>query len=251
MGVWLQRHSWIVPYALLLPGLLWLRPVLRGPAFQMFLVVVLVRDGGDGLRVLVRTTPTTRTRSAVRAVLRPFDRVRAARRRCSRSSSPIRSRTRSRSGAAAEEPAAVPRRRAVLHELPAPHDLLEDHPRRQRACSSGRSRTSAWCPRTSACWPRRWPSSPGITYNFLPFMTLPIYVALEKVDLRLVEAARGPVRRAVAAGRRDRRRGRWRRAGGGPGRGLRVRARCSSGAARRHRGRGDRLRSWCPRRSSG
>src|SRR6185503_14550725 len=29
----------------------------------------------------------------------------------------------------------------------------------------------------------------GITYNFLPFMTLPIYVALEKVDYRLVEAA--------------------------------------------------------------
>jgi spermidine/putrescine transport system permease protein len=39
----------------------------------------------------------------------------------------------------------------------------------------------------------------GITYNFLPFMTLPIYVALEKVDFRLVEAARdlyaGPWRR--------------------------------------------------------
>ena len=30
----------------------------------------------------------------------------------------------------------------------------------------------------------------GITYNFLPFMTLPIYVALEKVDVRLVEAAK-------------------------------------------------------------
>jgi len=30
----------------------------------------------------------------------------------------------------------------------------------------------------------------GITYNFLPFMTLPVYVALEKVDIRLVEAAR-------------------------------------------------------------
>ena len=29
----------------------------------------------------------------------------------------------------------------------------------------------------------------GITYNFLPFMTLPVYVALEKVDYRLVEAA--------------------------------------------------------------
>jgi spermidine/putrescine transport system permease protein len=29
----------------------------------------------------------------------------------------------------------------------------------------------------------------GITYNFLPFMTLPIYVALEKIDRRLIEAA--------------------------------------------------------------
>ena len=30
----------------------------------------------------------------------------------------------------------------------------------------------------------------GLTYQFLPFMVLPLYVALEKVDLRLVEAAR-------------------------------------------------------------
>jgi spermidine/putrescine transport system permease protein len=30
----------------------------------------------------------------------------------------------------------------------------------------------------------------GIAYNFLPFMTLPIYVSLEKIDGRLVEAAR-------------------------------------------------------------
>lgn len=29
----------------------------------------------------------------------------------------------------------------------------------------------------------------GITYNFLPFMTLPLYVALEKMDKRLIEAA--------------------------------------------------------------
>ena len=29
----------------------------------------------------------------------------------------------------------------------------------------------------------------GLTYNFLPFMILPIYVSLEKIDLRLVEAA--------------------------------------------------------------
>lgn len=30
----------------------------------------------------------------------------------------------------------------------------------------------------------------GLTYNFLPFMILPIYVSLEKIDLRLGEAAR-------------------------------------------------------------
>ena len=29
----------------------------------------------------------------------------------------------------------------------------------------------------------------GITYNFLPFMALPIYVSLEKIDRRLIEAA--------------------------------------------------------------
>jgi spermidine/putrescine transport system permease protein len=29
----------------------------------------------------------------------------------------------------------------------------------------------------------------GLTYNFLPFMVLPLYVALEKIDFRLVEAA--------------------------------------------------------------
>src|SRR3712207_9469140 len=29
----------------------------------------------------------------------------------------------------------------------------------------------------------------GITYNFLPFMALPLYVALEKIDRRLIEAA--------------------------------------------------------------
>jgi spermidine/putrescine transport system permease protein len=30
----------------------------------------------------------------------------------------------------------------------------------------------------------------GLTYNFLPFMILPIYVSLEKIDLRLVDAAK-------------------------------------------------------------
>ena len=29
----------------------------------------------------------------------------------------------------------------------------------------------------------------GITYNFLPFMVLPLYVSLEQIDRRLIEAA--------------------------------------------------------------
>jgi spermidine/putrescine transport system permease protein len=35
-----------------------------------------------------------------------------------------------------------------------------------------------------------WAVIGGLTYNFLPFMILPIYVSLEKVDVRLVDAAR-------------------------------------------------------------
>ena len=56
--------------------------------------------------------------------------------------------------------------------------------------SSARSRTSASSPRTSGSWPRPAAVVAGITYNFLPFMTLPIYVSLEKIDRRLVEAAK-------------------------------------------------------------
>ncbi len=42
----------------------------------------------------------------------------------------------------------------------------------------------------------------GLTYQYLPFMVLPLYVALEKIDFRLIEAARdlyaGPWRRGGA-----------------------------------------------------
>jgi len=36
----------------------------------------------------------------------------------------------------------------------------------------------------------QWAVVGGLTYNFLPFMILPIYVSLEKIDLRLSEAAK-------------------------------------------------------------
>ena len=42
----------------------------------------------------------------------------------------------------------------------------------------------------------------GITYNFLPFMALPLYVSLEKIDKRLIEAATDLYASRVAAFRR-------------------------------------------------
>ena len=42
----------------------------------------------------------------------------------------------------------------------------------------------------------------GLTYNFLPFMILPIYVALERVDPRVVEAAQDLYATRAAAFRR-------------------------------------------------
>ena len=42
----------------------------------------------------------------------------------------------------------------------------------------------------------------GLTYNFLPFMILPLYVALEKIDYRLIEAAEDLYANRAAAFRR-------------------------------------------------
>ena len=42
----------------------------------------------------------------------------------------------------------------------------------------------------------------GLTYNFLPFMVLPIYVSLEKIDPRLVDAAMDLYSSASAAFRK-------------------------------------------------
>lgn len=42
----------------------------------------------------------------------------------------------------------------------------------------------------------------GLTYNFLPFMILPLYVALEKIDIRLIEAAEDLFANRAAAFRR-------------------------------------------------
>ena len=44
----------------------------------------------------------------------------------------------------------------------------------------------------------------GLTYNFLPFMVLPLYAALEKIDPRVIEPHRTFTRHPFAPLRRSR-----------------------------------------------
>ena len=83
---------------------------------------------------------------------------------------------------------------------------LEDHPRRRRHPVRAAQGPRAPAGRTSASWRRRSRWSPGITYNFLPFMTLPLYVVAREDRQPAGRGGEGPVRRAVAARRDDRRR---------------------------------------------
>ena len=207
------------PYALLLPGMLWLILFYVVPGIQMFISSFWSGTLETGFTFsLDNYTQLHRRARPVRAVLgRSIMYAGAATLLTFLIGYPL-AYAIAFKGGAPEEPAAVPRRRAVLHELPAAHDLLEDHPRPTTACSSGRSRTWASCPTTSGCSATPIAVISGITYNFLPFMTLPLYVALEKVDIRLVEAAKdlyaGPWRPGggIVGAARRRRAGRGARA---------------------------------------
>ncbi len=87
---------------------------------------------------------------------------------------------------------------AVLHHVPDPHA------RRGRRSSTTTARSvditearSGWCAEDG----RRAGTRPGsviagITYNFLPFMILPLYASLERIDKRMLEAGVRPVRDA-------------------------------------------------------
>ena len=251
MGVWLKRHSGIVPYALLLPGIAWLVLFYVVPAFQMFISSFWSGTLEQGF------TFSFDNYTNYTDALEQF--------------APFYGRSIVYAGAATlltfliAYPLAYAiafkagrQKNLLLFLVVAPFFtsfLLRTISWKLILSDNGRS--SGLHQRILGVSPQdfRLLATPvaviaGITYNFLPFMTLPIYVALEKVDIRLVEAAQGPLRRPVAARRRDRRGGRGRRAGRGAGRDLRVEpadhgrhwarapARSSAG-------------SWCPSRSSG
>ena len=86
-------------------------------------------------------------------------------------------------------PQPVPRARdhPVPHELPHPHVRVAVHPPDERAPELGARHAR----------PRRPPPVPqhafavilGLTYGFLPFMILPLYASIERMDESLVEAS--------------------------------------------------------------
>ena len=90
---------------------------------------------------------------------------------------------------ALEEPAAPHDHRAVLRHVPDPDARVADDPRRRghRRRRPPDPRAGA---RTGALLATSTAVIAGITYNFLPFMALPLYVSLEQIDKRLIEAAK-------------------------------------------------------------
>ena len=79
--------------------------------------------------------------------------------------------------------------RAVLHQLPDPHAGLAADPRPTTASSSTRCSVLHILGHDGRLLATPFAVVTGLTYNFLPFMVLPLYASLEKIDPRLIEAA--------------------------------------------------------------
>jgi hypothetical protein len=184
----LHRHRWATPYLLLLPGLLgWpcfsscrcttsaTRRSSRGDLFSGY--------------VFSWAGTTTPTPGRSTATLHPLVRIRGDRDPHRVPHQLSRSRTGSPSAAGGEK-------NLLLLLIIAPFFVtylirtlaLEDDPRRRRHRRLG---LPAPAPRFLGRPAPRDDDAviAGITYNFLPFMALPIYVSLEQIDQRLIEAA--------------------------------------------------------------
>ncbi len=190
MGVWLKRHSWIVPYALLLPGIAWLLLFYVVPAFQMFISSFWSGSIEQGF------TFSFDNYTNYTDALNQF--------------APFYGRSVVYAGAATLL--------TFLIAYPLAYAIAFKGGRQKNLLlflvvapffTSFLLRTISWkiilsdsglilgplkdigvVPEDFRLLATPIAVISGITYNFLPFMTLPIYVALEKVDIRLVEAAK-------------------------------------------------------------
>jgi spermidine/putrescine transport system permease protein len=190
VGVWLKRHSWIVPYALLAPGLLWLLVFYVYPGIQMFIASFWsgTLETGFTFSFDNYTNYTEALNQFAPFYGRSIVYAAAATLLTFLIAYPLAYTIATKGGA---------QKNLLLFLVVAPF------------FTSFLLRTIAWKIILSDAGPVLGPlksigivpedfrllATPiavicGITYNFLPFMTLPIYVAIEKVDVRLVEAAK-------------------------------------------------------------
>ena len=202
----------LVPYLLLAPG-----PALAGrcssslPNVQMFLMSLSTGAGGTGLRGRTSSPGPWRTTPSVHRFPDNFGNsiVYGGLATLCASSSATRWPTASPSAAAATRTSSCswssrPFFTSFLIRTISWRIILGNDGPFLASCA-----TSCSCPPTSTSSARPLAVVAGLTYEFLPFMVLPLYVVAREDRLRLIEAARdlyaGPWRRGA---RRRRRRGR-------------------------------------------
>jgi spermidine/putrescine transport system permease protein len=190
VGVWLKRHNWIVPYALLAPGMLWLLVFYVYPGIQMFIASLWsgTIETGFTFSLSNYTNYTEALDQYAPFYGRSILYALAATLLTFLISYPLAYTIATKGGT---------QKNLLLFLVVAPF------------FTSFLLRTIAWklilsdsgvilgplkdlglVPEDFRLLATPVAVISGITYNFLPFMTLPIYVAIEKVDPRLVEAAK-------------------------------------------------------------
>ena len=190
MGVWLKRHSWIVPYALLAPGMLWLTVFYVIPAFQMFIASFWSGSLAQGFTFSLEnyTNYTQALEQFGPFYVRSIVYAGAATVLTFLIAYPLAYTIATKGGA---------QKNLLLFLVVAPFFtsfllrtiswkiILSDS-----GVLLGPLKAIGLVPEDFRLLATPVAVISGITYNFLPFMTLPIYVAIEKIDGRLVEAAK-------------------------------------------------------------
>jgi len=190
VGVWLKRHSWIVPYALLAPGMLWLTVFYVIPAFQMFIASFWSGSLAQGFTFSLEnyTNYTQALEQFGPFYVRSIVYAGAATVLTFLIAYPLAYTIATKGGA---------QKNLLLFLVVAPFFtsfllrtiswkiILSDS-----GVLLGPLKAIGLVPEDFRLLATPVAVISGITYNFLPFMTLPIYVAIEKIDGRLVEAAK-------------------------------------------------------------
>jgi spermidine/putrescine transport system permease protein len=195
VGVWLKRHSWIAPYALLAPGLLWLVAFYVYPGIQMFIASFWSGNVETGYTFSLDNYVNYSDALAQFAPYygRSIVYAGAATLLTFLIAYPLAYTIAFKGGA---------QKNLLLFLVVAP--FFTSFLLRTLSWKIILSDTGPVLGPLKDFGPMHWALVPndfrllatpvaviaGLTYTFLPFMTLPIYVALEKVDVRLIEAAK-------------------------------------------------------------